>query len=101
MGTEGIASRVVESFSDDELSAMALEADPDVTVDHDAVCVWDVIGSGPVDVLPSWYMPAPMGTPRLSGWRRRLVRFNVGLIIVSFVAINAAGLCNTYGQLHF
>jgi hypothetical protein len=29
------------------------------------------------------------------------VRWNVALIIASFLAINAAGLCNTYGQLHF
>jgi hypothetical protein len=37
----------------------------------------------------------------LTGWRRHLVRWNVVLIVASFLAINAAGLCNTYGQLHF
>jgi hypothetical protein len=46
-------------------------------------------------------MPAPIGTPHFSGWRRHLVRLNVGLIVAAFLAINAAGLCNTYGQLHF
>jgi hypothetical protein len=41
-----------------------------------------------------------MRAPALGGWRRRVVRWNVALIIASFVVINAAGLCNTYGQLH-
>jgi hypothetical protein len=45
-------------------------------------------------------MPTPMRAPALGGWRRRLVRWNVALIIASFLMINAAGLCNTYGQLH-
>jgi hypothetical protein len=37
-----------------------------------------------------------MGGTRLSrGWRRRVVI----LIIVSFLAIAASGLCSTYGQI--
>jgi hypothetical protein len=44
-------------------------------------------------------MPAPKVTG-LRGWRRRLVRFNVVMLIAAFVTINAYGLCNTYGQLH-
>ena len=51
-------------------------------------------------MLPTWYMPTPMRAPALTGWRRHVVRWNVALIIASFVTINAAGLCNTYGQLH-
>jgi hypothetical protein len=92
----------VDSVSDDELCALALAADPETAVPDDAVCLWDVTGSGVVQVLPEWYMPSPMPGPRkLTGWRRNLARVNVGLIIVSFLTINAAGLCNTYGQLHF
>jgi hypothetical protein len=37
---------------------------------------------------------------RVDGWRRLVVRCGVASVIVSFLAINACGLCNTYGQLH-
>jgi hypothetical protein len=87
------------AMTDEELAAAALAADPDAGVPDDAVCLWDLTGYG-AQPLPRWYMPAPMGGA-LRGWRRRLVRFNVALIIASFLAINAYGLCNTYGQLHF
>src|SRR5689334_8958324 len=89
----------IHDISDDELCALAIAADPETTVDDDAVCLWDVTESGVHQVLPAWYMPSPMPGPRtLSGWRRTLARFNVALIIVSFLTINAYGLCNTYGQ---
>ena len=86
---------------DAELCAEALAADPEASVPADAVSLWELTGEGPAPVLPGWYMPAPMRPRRFTGWRRRLLRWNVALIIASFVAINAAGLCNTYGQLHF
>ena len=86
-------------ITDDELCAEALSADPESAVAADAVSIWDVVGQAP-QPLPAWYMPAPMGGS-LSGWRRHFARFNIALIIASFVAINAYGLCNTYGQLHF
>jgi hypothetical protein len=42
-------------------------------------------------------MPAPMGPASpLRGWRRGVVL----LVVASFLVITAAGLCNTYGQLH-
>ena len=72
-----------------------------LSVAPDAVSFWELTGDGPGTVLPPWYMPAPMRAPKLTGWRRHLVRGNVVLIVASFVAINCAGLCNTYGQLHF
>jgi hypothetical protein len=87
---------------DTELCSEALAADPDATVPADAVSLWELTGAGFCPgALPGWYMPAPMQPRHLTGWRRRLLRWNVALIIASFVAINAAGLCNTYGQLHF
>jgi hypothetical protein len=90
-----------DGISDDELCALALAADPDATVGDDAVSLWDLDDSGIPQPLPAWYMPAPMPGPRrLSGWRGKVVRVNVGLIIAAFLAINACGLCNTYGQLH-
>jgi hypothetical protein len=89
---------VLPALTDDELWALAVAADPDVALDDDAVCMWDVIGSGTDQVLPGWYMPSPMrGAPLLHGWRRRVIF----LIIISFLAITAYGLCNTYGQLAF
>ena len=86
------------AVSDDELAALALAADPDVDVDDDAICLWDLSGSTATQPLPRWYMPSAVGgTARLSGWRRRTVAF----IIVSFLAINAFGLCSTYGHVAF
>ena len=90
-----------EPIDDDELTALALAADPDIVVGADAVSVWDVLGPTRTPPLPGWYMPAPMAARATNGWRRVLVRANVGLIVAAFVTINAAGLCNTYGQLHF
>ena len=86
--------------ADAELVAAALAADPEAPVPPDAVSLWTLTDPGTTAVLPDWYMRPPMRARRLTGWRRHLVRWNVALIIASFLAINAAGLCNTYGQLH-
>ena len=88
----------VESISDAELTALALAADPDAAVDDDAVPLTDLGSSGGTGLLPGWYMPPPTGgTPLLEGWRRRAAL----LIVVSFVLINAYGLCSTYGEVGF
>jgi hypothetical protein len=84
-------------LSDEELSAVALAADPAPTLEDDAVSLWDLIGYDADRRLPAWYMPAPMGGHRVVGWRRRLIL----LIIVAFVVIDAYGLCNTYGLVKF
>jgi len=91
----------IAPIDDAELAAEALAADPDQPVPPDAVPLSAVLEPGGPAPLPAWYMPAPMRARHLTGWRRHLVRWNVVLIIASFVTINAAGLCNTYGQLHF
>ena len=86
------------AFTDDELSALALAADPDIAVDDDAVCLWDRTRSDVIQLLPDWYMPSSLGgTGQVLGWRRRVVL----LTITSFLVITAYGLCNTYGQLRF
>ena len=85
---------------DDELEAAALAADPDAALPDDAVPFGTFTGTDAPGALPGWYMPAPMRAPVVRGWRRILLRCNVALIIAAFVTINAAGLCNTYGQLH-
>jgi hypothetical protein len=87
-------------IDDDELTALALAADPDAPVADDAPALWELIGDGEQGPLPSWYMPAPMRPRQIDGWRRVVVRCGVASVIASFVAINACGLCNTYGQLH-
>jgi hypothetical protein len=87
-------------IDDDELAAEALAADPDLVIPCDARSLWELTATGTRDVLPSWYMPAPMGAPDVSGWRLVLLRWSVALVIAAFVTIDAAGLCNTYGQLH-
>jgi hypothetical protein len=85
----------VLTISDEELAAEALAARPE-DVPDDAVPWTDVVDepSDRLDLLPGWYMPAPMvGGRLLEGWRRRLAL----IVIVAFLAINAAGLCSTYG----
>lgn len=86
------------ALTDDELCALALAADPDTEVDDDAVSFWALNDRGADPSLPEWYMPAPMtGGRLLRGWQR----IPVGLVIASFLVINAFGLCNTYGRLGF
>jgi hypothetical protein len=86
-----------ESLTDDELTDLALAADPDPAVADDAVCLWDLTGDGPDHRLPEWYMPSPMRARLLYGWRRRVIL----LVIISFLVIDAYGLCNTYGRVAF
>ena len=87
----------METLTDDELERQALAADPDPRIDGDAVPLGDLVA--PVtdpSLLPEWYMPAPAGgVPARRGWRRRTAI----TIIASFVLIDAAGLCSTYGHI--
>ena len=85
--------------SDDELTAIALAADPDAPLDDAAVPLADFLRQDDDgQLLPEWYMPAPMqGGRRLRGWRRRVAV----LVIVAFVLIDAYGLCSTYGSIVF
>jgi hypothetical protein len=63
----------------------------------DAVSVWTVLDvDDDVVLLPEWYQPAPMRRARLlTGWQRRVAIAT----IVAFVAIDAFGLCSTYGHI--
>jgi len=88
----------LDVVTDDELAAMALAADPDAGVSDDAVPFWELTSDESDELLPAWYMPSPMARTRLlHGWRRSVVL----LLIASFVLINAAGLCVTYGWVQF
>jgi hypothetical protein len=83
-------------ISDDELTALALAADPDAPLPDDAVSLWELDRPESDPLLPSWYMPTPMGGGRqLRGWRRRVAI----VLIVAFLLIDAYGLCSTYGDV--
>jgi hypothetical protein len=85
-----------DAMTDDELTELALAADPEAPLPADAVSFYELDPDRPDPLLPEWYMPAPSGgVPAGPGWRRR-----VGLLVIgSFLAINAAGLCSTYGHV--
>jgi hypothetical protein len=83
------------AVTDDELTALALSADPDAPLPPDAVNLWE-LGAHDAPLLPDWYMPAPMsGHRRLGKWQRRLA----WLVVATFVLIDAYGLCSTYGSI--
>lgn len=79
------------SIDDDELTTLALAADPDQPVDPNArpFVMSDVSGS-----LPSWYMPAPTRRAQ-EPWQVAVVLFVVGTLLL----ITGLGLCITYGYL--
>jgi hypothetical protein len=80
-------------ITDEALTAEALAADPDGALSDDAVPFWQLTG-GPLELLPSWYMPAMGGRmSRLKRWQR----WTLAALVVAFVGINAYGLCSTYG----
>jgi hypothetical protein len=81
--------------SDEELTAMALAADPTVRLAPDAV-PWGGGDSRTPSLLPNWYMPSP--SYHLRGrWTRAIVI----TLIVGFLVIDAFGLCITSGFLSF
>ena len=91
-----------EPLSEAELTVLALAADPDQPLDPDAVplsvYLAQVPGLGPVaGLLPQWYMPQAMASS--SGRGRRWRTAIILAIIAAFVAIEAYGLCSTYGQV--
>ena len=76
--------------SDDELTRLALAADPDAPVPDDAV-PFDTSAGMAANLLPDWYMPAP--SLRRSPGRTAVL---VGTAVAMFV-INVGGVCVTYG----
>jgi hypothetical protein len=82
-----------EAFSEAELTALALAADPNGPIDCDAVPLAQYLGEH-AGLLPEWYMPTPMARSG-KGWRIPVVV----TIVAAFVIIEAFGLCSTFGQL--
>ena len=80
-------------FTDEELTALALAADPDQPVDTGARPL-DLYSGRSGNFLPMWYMP-PVMMRGSHGWRTGVIV----AIVAGFLLINALGLCITYGQL--
>jgi len=85
-----------QPLDDEELAALAMAADPEAEIAADAVSLWDLAGWNGEQLLPAWYMPAPV---RRSSARWQ--RWVIGLVVASFVLINGHGLCSTYGPVAF
>ncbi len=79
-------------LSDEELTELAMAADPNAPLAHDAV-PWRG-GSAHASLLPDWYMPSPMAVRH-----GRVTQFTIVFIIVGFLVIDAFGLCITSGFL--
>ncbi len=83
------------TFTDQELAAQALAADPVASLEG-ARPLHELIGPPGESTLPEWYMPPVMtGTGRVRGWRRATVFSFIAALLV----IEAFGLCTTYGQI--
>jgi hypothetical protein len=84
-----------QALSDEELTALAMAADPNAPIPEEAVPIGIHLARfGPA--LPNWYMPSAIrrgGRP----WKMPFVI----AIVSAFVLIDAMGLCNTYGILGF
>jgi hypothetical protein len=80
-------------LSDEELTALALAADPDQPVNADAV-PWDLYPQPSVGALPRCYLPLVMAGAS-KGWRTPVVM----AIIAALVVVDLFGLCITFGQL--
>jgi hypothetical protein len=83
------------ALTDEELTTLALAADPAAPLPEDAVPIGIHLARfGPS--LPLWYMPAAVSR----GGRRWKAPFVIA-VVSAFLLIDAAGLCNTYGLLSF
>ncbi len=81
------------ALSVEELTALALAADPDAPLPDDAVPLSVHLAQFGA-TLPLWYMP-----PALSRGGRRWKAPFVVAVVSAFLLIDAMGLCNTYGVL--
>jgi len=81
------------ALSDEELTALALAADPDAPLSDDAVPIGIHLAQLGCS-LPLWYMP-----PAMSRGGRRWKAPVVLAVVSAFLLIDAMGLCNTYGIL--
>ena len=81
-------------ITDDELTELALAADPDAPLPDDAVPIGLHLSRFAAP-LPLWYMPPVVARSGGRRWRLPVVL----AVVFAFVLIEALGLCNTYGIL--
>jgi hypothetical protein len=86
-----IHDATADRITDEELERLALAASPVDELPDDAE-PWSPTGRDPL--IADWYMPAPTATRR--DLKTRVV---TAVVVGSIVAINAAGLCVTYGRV--
>ncbi len=86
-------SQPAPTWTDEELTELALNADPLAPLDPHAVAWEGAILHRP-GLLPDWYMPTPAASRR-----GRFPRSVVVLIVVGFLIIDGFGLCITSGFL--
>jgi hypothetical protein len=79
--------------TDEELTALALAADPDAPIDEGALPI-GVHLAQLGGALPTWYMP-----PAVRRGGRRWKSPFVIAVVSAFLLIDLMGLCNTYGIL--
>ena len=84
-----------EMPTDEELTALALAADPATPVDLDAEPYHFGFGFNR-NALPQWYMPSPMASGRGRGTRAVIITVATGMLVIA-----AFGLCITSGFLQF
>ena len=77
-------------FTDEELTVLAMAADPYAPLEPDAA-PWDGAVLHQPGLLPDWYMPTPAAR------RGPLPRVLVITLVAGFLMINAFGLCITSG----
>ncbi len=82
-----------DAFSDEELTELALAADPGAPLSEDAMPI-SVHLARFAAPLPLWYMP-PASSREGRRWKMPFVL----AIVSAFLLIDAMGLCNTYGVL--
>jgi hypothetical protein len=87
------ASSGESDFTDEELTALALAADPEQPLDADAIAL-DLYPQQTFNLLPMWYMPPAMARGS-RGWRTPVVL----AIVAAFLVVDVFGLCITFGQL--
>lgn len=86
-------SVTTDVLTDEELTSLALAADPNAPLNSDAI-PWNGSAAGLATGLPEWYMPRAIAIGRGRG-----TKIVVWSIIAGFVVINAFGLCITSGFL--
>jgi hypothetical protein len=84
---------LTDDLTDEELTDLALAADPDAPLPPDAVPIGFHLANFAAP-LPLWYMP-PVVRSGNSRWKRPVVL----AVVAAFVLIDVMGLCNTYGIL--